>query len=208
MFISLCYVSLNVCRRLSSRRIIVARDLSQIGLSGKWDFQALCLVYVTRMERDESSLRFSCGIFHDSDWCLHYLYPLSLWAGCCRGMLCIQRKITPRWHQPLCSFEDVWFPQQSRISNIYSSSNIRVLDEVIYLLEFVATSGNVSLLYQRLSVTIHLNSNHIAVGSFTALSVTHEHKVEWLGNNNEAVGVFRGTYMAYLGNMSALGWKT
>jgi len=83
-------------------------------------------------------------------------------------------------YQPLCSFEDVWCSQQSGISNIrlYSSSNIRVPDEAIYLLEFVATSGIVRLLYQRLFFTIHLDSIYIPVGSFTALSVTHEHKAE------------------------------
>jgi hypothetical protein len=194
-----------VCRRLSPRWIIVARDPNQMGLIGKWVFQALCSVCVIRMEREESSLRFCCGILHYSDCCLHYLYPLSLQPGCCRGMLCIPRKITPRWHQPHCSFKVVWCSQQSRISNIYSSSNIHVPDEVICLLESVATSRFVSLLNQRLFFTIHLDSIYIHVASYTALSVTHEHKAEWHGNNNEAEGVFRGTSMAHLGNMPALG---
>jgi hypothetical protein len=53
-----------------------------------------------------------------------------------------------------------------------------VPDEVIYRLEFLATSGIASLLNQRLFFTIHLGSIDIPVGSFTALSVTHEHKAE------------------------------
>ena len=47
-------------------------------------------------------------------------------------------------------------------------------DEVIYRLEFVATSGIVSLLNQRLFFAVHLDSIYILAGSLTALSVTHE----------------------------------
>jgi hypothetical protein len=53
-----------------------------------------------------------------------------------------------------------------------------VPDEVIYLLESVATSGIASLLNQRLFFTIYLDSIYIPVGSYTTLSVTHEHKAE------------------------------
>jgi hypothetical protein len=130
------------------------------------------------MERDESCLRSFCGILHVSDCSLHYLYSLSLRPGCCTGMLCIPRKITARRYQPLRSFKAVWCSQQSRISNIYSSSNIRVPDDVIYLLESVATSGIASLLNQRLFFTIHLDSIYIPVCSYTTLTVTHEHKAE------------------------------
>jgi hypothetical protein len=53
-----------------------------------------------------------------------------------------------------------------------------MLGEVIYRLEFAATSGILSLLNQRLFFTIYLDSIDIPVGSFKALSVTHEHKTE------------------------------